>query len=143
MSQPIGDYALLSDCQGALPQLGIPLLLGPRRQPRLALEALWVGLPRRSRRLLRLPGYSRVTLDRAIRLAKTLGAEDRVEQWKATREQIRVAIDTNGWSQQAGAFGQSFGCDELDASNLMLLLTGFLPATDSPCVRRSTPSRRG
>jgi GH15 family glucan-1,4-alpha-glucosidase len=72
-----------------------------------------------------------VALDRAIRLAKTLGAEDRVEQWKATRDQIRAAIETNGWSEQAGAFGQSFGSDELDASNLMLLLTGFLPPTDS------------
>jgi GH15 family glucan-1,4-alpha-glucosidase len=71
-----------------------------------------------------------VALDRAIGLADKLGAEDRVEGWKATSDQIRVAIETNGWSEQAGAFGQSFGSDELDASNLMLLLTGFLPPAD-------------
>jgi len=71
-----------------------------------------------------------VALDRAIRLADKLGAEDRVEGWRATRERIRLAIETNGWSEEAGAFGQSFGSDALDASNLMLLLTGFLPPAD-------------
>jgi GH15 family glucan-1,4-alpha-glucosidase len=59
-----------------------------------------------------------------------LGAEDRVETWTATRDRIRAAIETQGWSERAGTFGQSFGSDELDASNLMLLLTGFLPPTD-------------
>jgi GH15 family glucan-1,4-alpha-glucosidase len=71
-----------------------------------------------------------VAQDRAVRLAKTLGAEHRVDNWKAVREQIRVAIETQGWSEQSGVFGQSFGSDELDASNLMLLLTGFLPPGD-------------
>ena len=71
-----------------------------------------------------------VALDRAVRLAQMLGAEDRVEAWTATRGEIRAAIETDGWSEKAAAFGQSFGSEELDASNLMLLLTGFLPATD-------------
>jgi GH15 family glucan-1,4-alpha-glucosidase len=71
-----------------------------------------------------------VALDRAIRLAPMLGAHDRVESWKATRDEIRLAIETKGWSERAGAFVQSFDSDELDASNLMLLLSGFLPPTD-------------
>ncbi len=36
----------------------------------------------------------------------------------------------HGWSEQAGAFTQAFGGDDLDASNLMLAITGFLPADD-------------
>ena len=40
---------------------------------------------------------------------------------------------TKGWSDRANAFTQSFGSDELDASNLMLPLVGFLPA-DEPRV---------
>jgi len=72
-----------------------------------------------------------VALDRAIRLAGMLGAEDRVDFWMSTRDRIRLAIETDGWSEQAGAFGQSFGSDDLDASNLMLLLTGFLPPSDA------------
>ena len=72
-----------------------------------------------------------VALDRAIRLAGMLQVDDRIEAWSATRSQIRAAIETNGWSERAGAYAQSFGSDELDASNLMLLLTGFLPPTDA------------
>ena len=71
-----------------------------------------------------------VALDRAIGLADRLDAAERVPAWDATRDRIRQAIETEGWSERAGAFAQSFGSDELDASNLMLQLSGFLPATD-------------
>ncbi len=71
-----------------------------------------------------------VALDRAIKLADILNAHDRIDTWTATREQIRDAILTQGWSEKAGAFTQSFGSDDLDASNLMMPIMGFLPATD-------------
>lgn len=35
-----------------------------------------------------------------------------------------------GWSERAGAFTQYFGSDDLDASNLMMPIVGFLPAAD-------------
>jgi GH15 family glucan-1,4-alpha-glucosidase len=71
-----------------------------------------------------------VALDRAIRLADRLGAADQVEHWHSVREEIRQAIETKAWSEEAGAFAQSFGSDDLDASALMLLIAGFLPPTD-------------
>jgi GH15 family glucan-1,4-alpha-glucosidase len=71
-----------------------------------------------------------VALDRAVALAEPLDASGRVEGWKQTQDQIREAILTKGWSDQANAFTQSFGSDELDASNLMLPLVGFLPNDD-------------
>ncbi|HUJ65786.1 MAG TPA: glycoside hydrolase family 15 protein [Acidimicrobiales bacterium] len=71
-----------------------------------------------------------VALDRAVALADSLDAASRVETWKATQAQIRDAILTRGWSERANAFTQSFGSDELDASNLMLPLVAFLPADD-------------
>jgi alpha,alpha-trehalase len=74
-----------------------------------------------------------VALDRAVALADPLHASDRVESWKQTQAQIREAILTRGWSDRANAFTQSFGSDELDASNLMLPLVGFLSA-DEPRV---------
>ena len=40
------------------------------------------------------------------------------------------AILTQGWSERANAFVQSFGSEELDASNLMMPIVGFLPADD-------------
>jgi alpha,alpha-trehalase len=71
-----------------------------------------------------------VALDRALLLADPLNASSRIESWTQTRNQIREAIVTKGWSDRAKAFTQSFGSDELDASNLMLPLVGFLPADD-------------
>jgi alpha,alpha-trehalase len=71
-----------------------------------------------------------VALDRAIVMADLLGAGDRVESWTAKREEIREAILKHGWSEKVGAFTQSFGSDALDASNLMMPIVGFLPATD-------------
>jgi GH15 family glucan-1,4-alpha-glucosidase len=71
-----------------------------------------------------------VALDRAIAIADHLHAGDRVDQWKAAREEIAESVLTQGWSEQAGAFTQYFGSTALDASNLMLPIVGFLPADD-------------
>src|SRR5215469_15790344 len=71
-----------------------------------------------------------VALDRAIELAAKLGAGDRVPGWTSTRDEIRAAILEHGWNEQAGAFTQAFGGEDLDASNLMLVITGFLPGDD-------------
>jgi alpha,alpha-trehalase len=71
-----------------------------------------------------------VALDRAIALAPQLGAGDRTGEWAAVRDEIRAAILERGWNEQAGAFGQAFGSEDLDASSLMLVITGFLPGDD-------------
>jgi alpha,alpha-trehalase len=69
-------------------------------------------------------------LDRAIALAGHLGAEDRVDGWATTRDEIRTTILERGWNERAGAFTQAFGSEDLDASSLMLAMTGFLPGDD-------------
>src|SRR6266498_935489 len=69
-------------------------------------------------------------LNRAIDLAPQLDAQHRVEEWAATRDEIRAAITGHGWSDAAGAYTQAFGSQDLDASNLMLAITGFLPGDD-------------
>src|SRR5436309_14312936 len=69
-------------------------------------------------------------LERAIDIAPQLGAQHRVEAWAAAREEIRAAILEQGWNEKAGAFTQAFGSEDLDASNLMLAITGFLPGDD-------------
>jgi GH15 family glucan-1,4-alpha-glucosidase len=71
-----------------------------------------------------------VALDRAITLAARLDAGARVEDWKRARDEIADVILTRGWSETAGAFTQSFDSDDLDASNLMMAIVGFLPADD-------------
>jgi GH15 family glucan-1,4-alpha-glucosidase len=69
-----------------------------------------------------------VALDRAVALADLLDAQDRVEAWTATRDRIHARVVTDGWSDEAKAFTQYIGSDDLDASNLMMAIVGFLPA---------------
>jgi len=71
-----------------------------------------------------------VALDRAIELAPLLHAEDRVDEWKWIRDEIWHEVVDRGWDERAGAFTQYFGSADLDASNLMLPIVGFLPADD-------------
>ncbi len=71
-----------------------------------------------------------VALDRAIALAEVLGASDRVAGWTAIRDEIHRTVLQDGWSDNAKAFTQYVGSDELDASNLMMAIVGFLPADD-------------
>ncbi|MDD7967822.1 glycoside hydrolase family 15 protein [Actinomycetospora lemnae] len=71
-----------------------------------------------------------VALDRAIALAEPLHAAGKVEGWRAAAGEIREAILTQGWSDTAKSFTQSFGSLDLDASNLMMPIVGFLPADD-------------
>ena len=71
-----------------------------------------------------------VAVDRAISLAGLLRAEDRVPAWTKTRDRIAASIRTDGWSDAAKAYTQSYGSPDLDASALMLSIVGFLPPDD-------------
>jgi GH15 family glucan-1,4-alpha-glucosidase len=71
-----------------------------------------------------------VALDRAIALADRLDATGRVPEWTQTRDQIKETILHDGWNAQAGAYTQSFGSLELDASVLMMPIVGLVPAAD-------------
>jgi GH15 family glucan-1,4-alpha-glucosidase len=78
--------------------------------------------------------YSKVmcwaALDRAIALADRIDANERVDEWKARRDEIKETVIRDGWSEVAGAFTQYVGSTALDASNLMMTIVGFLPADD-------------
>ena len=71
-----------------------------------------------------------VALDRASRLADDLGLSRRARPWVGGAAAIRRAILDQGWNEEVGAFTQAFGSDRLDASCLLLAITGFLPADD-------------
>jgi GH15 family glucan-1,4-alpha-glucosidase len=71
-----------------------------------------------------------VALDRAIAMAGLIGDASRVQHWERTRDEIAETVVRDGWSDAAGAFTQYVGTDALDASNLMLPIVGFLPASD-------------
>lgn len=80
-----------------------------------------------------------VAVDQAIQLADLLHAADHRPAWAAARDEIRAAILSRGWSDRVGSFVQAFGSDDLDASNLVMPIVGFLPA-DDPRVRATLRS---
>lgn len=74
-----------------------------------------------------------VALDRGIVLEEHAGRvpPQTLDRWRRTRADIRAAIERDGVDPDTGAFTQAFGSRDLDASTLLLGLTGFVP-TDDP-----------
>jgi|RhiMetdeSRZDD1v2_1073273.scaffolds.fasta_scaffold28249_3 GH15 family glucan-1,4-alpha-glucosidase len=72
-----------------------------------------------------------IALDRAVRAVERFGLAGPVDRWRATREAIHADVCRHGFDREVGAFVQSYGSRELDASLLLLPLVGFLPADDA------------
>jgi GH15 family glucan-1,4-alpha-glucosidase len=71
-----------------------------------------------------------VAMDRAIDGIERYGLDGPIDRWRRVREQIHEDVCRYAWSPELGAFVQSYGSRQLDASQLMLPLVGFLPITD-------------
>ncbi len=71
-----------------------------------------------------------VAFDRAIRTVDRFGVAGPVESWRKTRAAIHAQVCERGFNAELGAFVQSYGSSNLDASLLLTPLVGFLPATD-------------
>jgi GH15 family glucan-1,4-alpha-glucosidase len=71
-----------------------------------------------------------VAFDRSIKDAEEYSLEAPLERWRSIREEIRRMILEQGFHAGRGAFTQSFGSEELDASLLLIPQVGFLPIED-------------
>jgi GH15 family glucan-1,4-alpha-glucosidase len=71
-----------------------------------------------------------VALDRAVELAPVIEGHGNAGPWAAARDAVRREILEHGWSDAAAAYTGAFGSDHLDASVLLMPLTGFIPADD-------------
>jgi GH15 family glucan-1,4-alpha-glucosidase len=71
-----------------------------------------------------------VAFDRAVRSIERFGYEGPLEEWKRLRARIHDDVCRRGFDAGKGAFVQSYGATELDASLLLMPITGFLPARD-------------
>ena len=71
-----------------------------------------------------------VALDRAIRIASHRSLPAPLARWTETRDQLHRAIHDRGWNEELGAFVQYEGSDVLDASLLLMPLSGFISPTD-------------
>ncbi len=70
-----------------------------------------------------------VTVDRAIDIAAKVFGRERPE-WRTLRDEIAADILTNGWKDEVGAFVAAYDDNDLDASVLMVGLSGLLGPDD-------------
>jgi GH15 family glucan-1,4-alpha-glucosidase len=118
------QQALLEHLEGAWkePDEGIWEVRGPRRQFTHSKVMAWVAF------------------DRAVKSVEGFGLEGPIDRWRQLRDEIHADVCANGVDER-GAFVQSYGSKELDASLLLVPLTGFLPAHD-PRVRATIDAIR-
>ena len=69
-------------------------------------------------------------IDRAIKVAEMLGKKHKIEKWKPLREEIWNDIYENAWNEEVGAYTQSYGSKDLDASVLLMESYGCVNASD-------------
>jgi GH15 family glucan-1,4-alpha-glucosidase len=72
-----------------------------------------------------------VALDRAIKSIENFGVSGPLERWRKLRQDIHAEVLQQGYNAKLGAFVQSYGSTELDASALLIPLVGFLPPNDA------------
>lgn len=71
-----------------------------------------------------------VAIDRAIKIGEILRKGINDEKWQALRKEIYDDIYQNGWNEEVGAYTQSYGSKDLDASTLLMEQYGFIKARD-------------
>jgi GH15 family glucan-1,4-alpha-glucosidase len=71
-----------------------------------------------------------VAFDRAVKAVEEFGYEGPVDHWRKVRDEIHADVCKKGYSAKRGAFVQSYRSRDLDASLLLIPMTGFLPCSD-------------
>ena len=72
-----------------------------------------------------------VALDRGIEIAEENDFDAPLDDWRDDREEIKETTIERGFDEEQNSFVQAFDDDQLDASLLLLPVTGFLPIDDS------------
>ena len=69
-------------------------------------------------------------LDRAIKLIETTGRAAPLERWRRVRDEIHADVCAHGFDTERNSFVQYYGSKGLDASLLLIPVSGFLPPQD-------------
>jgi GH15 family glucan-1,4-alpha-glucosidase len=75
-----------------------------------------------------------VAFDRAVKMIEAFGMKGPLAHWRKLRADIHDDVCRHGFDARRNTFVQSYGSQELDASLLLIGMTGFLPS-DDPRVR--------
>jgi GH15 family glucan-1,4-alpha-glucosidase len=83
-----------------------------------------------------------VAFDRAVKMVEAFNLPGPVERWRELRRRIHVDVCRRAFNRKRNAFVQSYGSSELDASLLLIPMTGFLPREDPRVVSTIEAIRR-
>jgi GH15 family glucan-1,4-alpha-glucosidase len=83
-----------------------------------------------------------VAFDRAVKMVEAFGVDGPVERWRELCQRIHADVCARGFSRKRNAFVQCYGSEQLDASLLLIPITGFLPADDPRVVSTTEAIRR-
>jgi GH15 family glucan-1,4-alpha-glucosidase len=72
--------------------------------------------------------------DRLAKVAASLGLPDRIRHWRERADVVRQRILRESWSDKRGAFAESFGGQDLDASVLLMAEVNFIDPNDARFV---------
>ncbi len=81
------------------------------------------------------------TLDKGLRLAEECMRKAPERRWKKVRDEIREAVEAQGYDEKRGVFTQSFGSNDLDAALLLLPRVGFVDYRDERMLRTTDAVR--
>ncbi len=82
-----------------------------------------------------------VALQRALDLAKACMRKAPEQRWRAARDEIRGAVESQGYDEKRGVFVQIFDRKPLDAALLRLPMVGFIDYDDERMVRTADAIR--
>jgi GH15 family glucan-1,4-alpha-glucosidase len=80
-------------------------------------------------------------LDRGLRLAEASGRKVPRERWEDVRDEIREAVESQGYDKDRGVFVRIFGDRELDGALLLLPQVDFVDWKDERMVRTANAIR--
>lgn len=80
-------------------------------------------------------------LNRGIALAQRCMRQAPLKRWKETRDEIRAAVESEGYDEERGVFVQAFGAKTLDAALLLLPSFDFVAHEDERMVRTADAIR--
>jgi GH15 family glucan-1,4-alpha-glucosidase len=81
------------------------------------------------------------TLNRGLHLAQECMRKAPERRWKKVREEIREAVESEGYDEGRGVFTQAFGTKDLDAALLLLPRVDFVDYRDERMLRTTNAIR--
>jgi len=76
-----------------------------------------------------------VAIDRGLKIAADRSLPCDIIRWTNARNEIYNEVMEKGWDEKRGLFLQHYDSDAIDASNLMMIITGFLSPSEERTSR--------